>query len=57
MGSVRDDRGTGDGPLGTCQHCETTIPRSKLAVKYEAPGGWPRLLAECPSCERVVSPR
>jgi len=46
-----------EGPLGTCPTCERDIPRENLIIAYEADGDWPRLFAECPSCEDPVHPR
>jgi hypothetical protein len=43
--------------LGCCPICETGIPPHKLLIQYDADEEWPRMFAECPSCESVVHPR
>ncbi|MFP8889884.1 hypothetical protein ACLI4U_08935 [Natrialbaceae archaeon A-CW2] len=43
--------------LGTCSKCNTTIPTLQLLVKYQAANGWLRLLAKCPHCDEIVSPK
>ena len=43
--------------LGACPDCEATIPRDDLLAEYTHPDEWPKMLAECPGCGEVVSPR
>lgn len=43
-------------PLGTCPECGRQIPAGNLLIKYESPGGWPRMFAECPNCAIPVHP-
>lgn len=43
--------------LGTCPMCEAPIPNANLLIKYETDDGWPRMFAECPSCETPVHPK
>ncbi|MBV0902268.1 DUF7837 family putative zinc-binding protein [Haloarcula salina] len=47
---------TVDPPLGKCPACDATIPAANLVVAYEAAGDWPRMLAECPTCDEPVTP-
>lgn len=54
--SSRRWRGDGQPALGRCGSCGATIPRQRLAVRYEMAGEWPRLLAGCPDCGDVVHP-
>lgn len=53
---VEDHEVTARGRLGRCPTCEAVIPHDRLLASYEAPGEWPRLLAECPACTVVVAP-
>ena len=43
--------------LGACPDCEANIPRDDLLAEYTHPDKWPKMLAECPGCGEVVSPR
>jgi hypothetical protein len=43
--------------LGACPDCEATIPRDDLLAEYTHPDEWPKMLAVCPGCGEVVSPR
>lgn len=44
-------------PLGRCPHCDRDIPKRNLLISYESAGEWPRMFAECPTCEEPVHPR
>lgn len=55
--SGRSDRTRRDGPLGTCPNCDGDVPREYLLIRYETDDGWPKLFAECPTCEEPVHPR
>jgi len=46
----------GEPPLGWCPVCETPIGAGNPVVTYETAGGWPRMVAECGSCEETVHP-
>lgn len=42
--------------LGLCPLCNSRIPAERLIVNYTPAEGWPRMLAECGTCEEVVGP-
>ena len=48
---------TPDPRLGACPDCEATIPPANLLAEYTHPDEWPKMLAGCPGCGEVVSPR
>jgi len=50
------DRGSRDVPLGECPDCHTSIPRENLLIRYIPRDDWPRMIAECPSCDAAVAP-
>ena len=54
--SRASDPGSTDVPLGECPDCQTTIPRENLFIRYIPRNDWPRIIAECPSCDAAVSP-
>jgi hypothetical protein len=41
--------------LGTCPHCETSIPHRCLLIEYERDGDR-AAYAACPDCDAVVQP-
>lgn len=43
--------------LGICPVCGVPIPEDGLLGRYDAPDGWPVLLAECANCSTLVNPR
>ena len=41
--------------LGSCPHCDSSIPDHRLLIEYDTASGRSRY-ADCPNCRQVVHP-
>jgi endogenous inhibitor of DNA gyrase (YacG/DUF329 family) len=46
-----------DAPVGDCPDCGREIPAAYQLIEYQRADGTTGIYAECPECDKVVSPR